>query len=138
MAEPEKERRKRRQRERRNGVADVEVSHGQRSHRVPSSWTAGVMVGEASASWLTEHSPVVAVHIAAKVQSGLEVLTIVVRTLVEVMIAVSPGWASWTLQAKRADARRAFLEHHNGPTALGQDVEDSAAHADGAERVVIL
>lgn len=52
-----------------------------------SSWTAGVMVGKASAYWLIAQSPA----LAAKVQGG--VLVSVMETLppAEVMTAVRPA-----------------------------------------------
>src|SRR5439155_9037515 len=75
---------------------DVGYRHHQRPHSMPSSLTAGAMVGDASAYWLTAHSPAFAAQVAAKVQGG--VLALVMPTLppVEVMIAVSPGWVSCT------------------------------------------
>ena len=54
------------------------------------------MVGEASAYWLTEHSPALAAQLAAKVQGGVLVLLIETLPPLDMMIAVSPGWVSWT------------------------------------------
>src|SRR5438105_14062545 len=63
---------------------------------VGSSITAGVMAGEASAYSVVLHSPAEAAQFLAKVQGGLLVFWIVILPLLEVMIAVSPGWVSWT------------------------------------------
>jgi hypothetical protein len=61
---------------------------------MPSSWTAGVMVGDACANWLTEQSPAAAVHVVANVHGGVLALVIVILPPVAMMIAVSPGWVS--------------------------------------------
>lgn len=53
------------------------------------------MVVEASAYWLTEHSPAFAAQLAANVQGGVLVLVMEIFPPVEVMTAVSPGWVSW-------------------------------------------
>lgn len=56
---------------------------------MPSSWTAGVMVGEAPAYWFTAHSPALAAQLAAKVQGG--VLDLVMLTLPPVDVMIAPG-----------------------------------------------